>query len=330
MTIHKSVLLEETINGLNLKEGLVVIDATLGGGGHSREVLKKIGDKGILIAFDRDIEAIKKFAEFPISNFQFPNKSEIPIFKFQNIILVNDNFSNLDNILESLNIGKACLPVDKVDAIMADFGLSSDQLDDKERGFSFNSETALDMRMDKSQELTARDIVNKYSRENLNKIIRDLGEEKLAGRIAQKIVQARELGEIKNTDELVQIIAQAIPEKYKHKKIHYATKTFQAIRMEVNQELESIKKFTQTAIEKLNSGGRLAVISFHSGEDRIVKNIFKEAQVNCICPVEFPVCRCTTRARIKAITKKPITALEKELIENPRARSAKLRIVEKI
>lgn len=315
MTKHKSVLLEETVEGLNLKEGMMVVDATLGGAGHSIEILKRILPTGRLIAIDRDAEALERFKN--------KIKKENLNIKDENLILVKDNFANIDNVLESLNI-------EKVDAIMADFGLSSDQLDDNERGFSFNSKTSLDMRMDKSQELTARDIVNKYTREDLNRIIRDLGEEKFASRIAQKIIQAREIEEIKNTDELLNIISQAIPEKYKHKKIHWATKTFQAIRMEVNQELESIKKFTQAAIERLNPGGRLAIISFHSGEDRITKNIFKEAQVNCVCPVEFPICRCTTRAKVKSVAKKPIVASEKELIENPRARSAKLRIVERI
>lgn len=322
MTIHKSVLLNEAVEGLNLKEGMTVVDATLGGGGHSIEILKRILPTGKLIAIDRDGEALERFKN--------KIKKENLNIKDDNLILVRDNFANLNNILEDLKNEKACLPAGRVDAIMADFGLSSDQLDDKERGFSFSSQTSLDMRMDKNQELTAKDVINKYSREDLNRIIRDLGEEKFSGRIAEKIVQAREVKEIKNTAELLDIISQAIPEKYKHKKIHWATKTFQAIRMEVNQELESIKKFAGDAIEKLNPGGRLAIISFHSGEDRLVKNIFKEAQVNCICPVEFPVCRCDVRAKIKSITKKPITASETELKENPRARSAKLRIVERI
>ncbi|KKP68726.1 MAG: Ribosomal RNA small subunit methyltransferase H [Candidatus Moranbacteria bacterium GW2011_GWE1_35_17] len=314
-TVHKSVLLEEAVEGLNLKNGSVVVDATLGGGGHSIEILKKILPGGKLIAIDRDAQAIEKF------------KSKIRALdikiKPQDLILIQSNFSELDQILRDNMI-------EKVDAILADFGLSSDQLDDKARGFSFNSESALDMRMDQRQKMTAKDIINRYSQESLVKIIRNLGEEKFANRVAQKIVEAREIKEIESTAELLEIISQAIPEKYKHKKIHWATKTFQAIRMEVNQELESIKEFIQVAIEKLNSEGRLAVISFHSGEDRIVKNIFKEAQVNCVCPVEFPVCRCTTRAKIKNITKKPRVASEIELKENPRARSAKLRIVEKI
>lgn len=314
-TVHRSVLLDEVIDGLNLKEGITAIDATLGGGGHSIEILRRILPTGKLIVIDRDNEALERFKN--------KIKKENLNIKEENLILVKDNFANLDKILESLDI-------EMVDVIMADFGLSSDQLDDRERGFSFSSKTELDMRMDKSQELTAKDVVNNYSKEELVRIIRELGEEKMAGKIVQKIVAEREKGEIKNTDELLEIISQAIPEKYKHKKIHWATKTFQAIRMEVNQELESIKEFTHAAIDKLNKGGRLAVISFHSGEDRIVKNIFKEAQVNCICPIEFPVCRCTKRATIKIITKKPIIASVEELKENPRARSAKLRIAEKI
>ncbi|MFA6184044.1 MAG: 16S rRNA (cytosine(1402)-N(4))-methyltransferase RsmH [Parcubacteria group bacterium] len=315
MTIHKSVLLEEAISGLNLKEGMTVVDATLGGGGHSIEILKIILPEGRLIAIDRDAEAIKRFK----------NKiKELKIkIKPQNLILVQNNFSQLNQILRDNAI-------EKVDAILADFGLSSDQLDNKERGFSFNSKSVLDMRMDKRQEITAQDIVNRYSQESLIKIIRDLGEEKFAFRIVEKIVQARKEKEIERTDELVKIISQAIPERDKRKKIHFATKTFQAIRMEVNQELENINKFLGEAISGLIVGGRLAVISFHSGEDRLVKNIFKEARVNCICPVEFPVCRCKVRAKIKAITKKPTVASKKEIEINPRSRSAKLRIIERI
>lgn len=315
MTIHKSVLLKEVLEGLNLKDGMLAVDATLGGGGHSMEILKRILPTGKLIAIDRDNEALERFKN--------KIKKENLNIKEENLVLVKDNFANLDNVLESLGI-------ERVDAIMADFGLSSDQLDDKERGFSFNSKTELDMRMDKGQELSAKNVINDYSKEDLLRVIRDLGEEKMAGKIVQKIVAEREKGEIKNTDELLEIISQSTPEKFKHGKIHWATKTFQAIRMEVNQELESIKEFTCAAIDKLNTEGRLAVISFHSGEDRLVKNIFKEAQINCICPVEFPVCRCTKRATIKIITKKPITASAEELKENPRARSAKLRIAEKI
>jgi 16S rRNA (cytosine1402-N4)-methyltransferase len=315
MTIHKSVLLDEVIEGLNLKEGMTVVDATLGGGGHSIEILKRILPGGKLIVIDRDKEAIRRFK----------NKIKELNIKVepQDLILVQNNFSELGQILKE-NV------VDAVDAILADFGLSSDQLDDKERGFSFNSKASLDMRMDKRQETTASDVVNRYAKESLIKIIRSLGEEKFAARIVEKIIQAREEKEIERTDELVKIIAQAIPERYKQKKIHFATKTFQAIRMEVNQELESIDKFIGEAIDGLSKGGRLAVISFHSGEDRLVKNAFRKAQINCVCPVEFPVCRCEVRAQIKAVTKKPTVASKSEIEKNPRSRSAKLRIVEKI
>jgi len=315
MTIHKSVLLDEAIEGLNLKEGMTVVDATLGGGGHSVEILKRILPEGKLIAIDRDADAIKRFKH---------KIKELKIkVKPQNLVLVQNNFSELGQILRE-NVDE------KVDAILADFGLSSDQLDDKARGFSFNSTAPLDMRMDKRQEINAKDVVNRYSRESLIKIIRDLGEEKLANRIVSKIIEAREEKEIERADELVEIISQAVPERYKHKKIHFATKTFQAIRMEVNQELESIDKFVGEAIEGLNKSGRLVVISFHSGEDRLVKQAFRKAQINCVCPIEFPVCRCSVRAKIKAITKKPVVASKTEIENNPRSRSAKLRIVEKI
>lgn len=315
MTIHKSVMLEEAIEGLNLKEGITVVDATLGGGGHSIEILKRILPGGKLIAIDRDADAIKRFKH---------KVKELKIkIEPQNLILVQSNFSELGQILRE-NVDE------KVDAILADFGLSSDQLDDKARGFSFNSKAPLDMRMNKRQEISAKDVVNRYSRESLIKIIRDLGEEKLADRIVSKIIEAREEKEIEKTDELVEIISRAIPERYKHKKIHFATKTFQAIRMEVNQELESIDKFVTEAIDGLNKSGRLVVISFHSGEDRLVKKAFRKAQINCVCPIEFPVCRCSVRAKIKTITKKPVMASKTEIESNPRSRSAKLRIVEKI
>lgn len=313
MTVHKSVLPKETIEGLNLKEGMMVVDATLGGGGHSLKILEKIGKEGTLIVIDRDKEALERF------------KNKIKDLKIseKNLITVWDNFSNLANILENLKI-------EKVDAILADFGLSSDQLDDNERGFSFNSDASLDMRMNQAQELSAREVVNNYPKKDLNKIIRDWGEEKFSQSIARNIEQKRKEKEIINVSELVEIISQSVPEKYKHQRIHFATRTFQAIRMEVNEELRSIEIFLESAIAKLKKEGRLVAISFHSGEDRIVKNIFKEAVVNCECPVEFPICSCTRRAQIKIITKKPIGATDKEIKENPRSRSAKLRIAQKI
>jgi 16S rRNA (cytosine1402-N4)-methyltransferase len=333
MTIHKPVLLEETIENLDLKKGDVVIDATLGGGGHSTVILEKIGKEGTLIALDLDREAVEKFAEFPISNFQFPNKSEIPIFKNQNIYLVNDSFANLESILAELKI-------EKVDAILADLGWSSDQL--LNRGMSFRRDEKLDMRLRRDQDLSARTVVNDYSREDLERIIRDYGEERFARNIARKIVEARKEKEIETTHDLVEIIESAVPARYKHQKIprksrpdgtqgkHLATRTFQAIRIEVNGELDNLKKFIPKSIESLSEGGRLAIISFHSLEDRIVKDIFRENARGCICPRDFPQCVCGNVPDVRIVTKKPIVAKESEVLDNPRARSAKLRVCEKV
>lgn len=315
MTKHKSVMLEEAVIGLNLKDGSVVVDATLGGGGHSLEILKKIGDTGKLIAIDRDDEAIERFKN--------KIKKENLNIKDENLILVNNNFANIKDILAEIKI-------DRVDAVLADFGLSSDQLDDNERGFSFNSEAWLDMRMDKSQAKSAYEVVNDYPEKDLYRIIKEFGEEKFVRKIVKKIIDYRAKNKIERVSELVDIILEVVPEKYKHQKIHPATRTLQAIRMEVNDELASIEKFTRDVIYKISPKGRLVVISFHSGEDRLVKNIFRESAVNCECPPEFPVCRCNRRAMTKLVTKKPMIAKEGELEVNPRARSAKLRIVEKI
>lgn len=309
MTVHKTVLLKEAVENLNLRKGAVVVDATLGGGGHSREILKLIESKGKLIAIDRDAEAIKRF------------KKEIEVVP-KNLIFVNDNFSEIGNILDNLKIGK-------VEAVLADFGLSSDQLDDVERGFSFLSDAELDMRMDQTQALSAREIVNDYSVGELIRIFRVYGEEKSASQIARKIVEGRKNKKIKTTFELVKIIGSAIPERHKHQKIHFATRVFQALRIEVNAELRSIEKFIQGAVKYLDKKGRLAVISFHSGEDRIAKTMFRKMGIGCKCPPEFPVCQCNQKAQVKIITKKPIMASEKEIKENPRSRSAKLRVVEK-
>ncbi|MFC1645363.1 16S rRNA (cytosine(1402)-N(4))-methyltransferase RsmH [Patescibacteria group bacterium] len=313
MTIHKTVLLKEAVDNLNLKEGMTVVDATLGGGGHSLNILKTISSTGKLIAIDRDQKAIDRFKK---------NTDELGL-NYENLIPVKSNFSDIDKVLDDLKI-------EKVNAILADFGLSSDQLDNTNRGFSFRGDSELDMRMDQSQELTAADIVNTYSEERLWKIIRILGDEKYARRISKEIVEKRDEGVIKTTNELVEIIEKVIPEREKRKKTHCATKTFQAIRMEVNKELESITSFVEKSIERLKSGGRLAVISFHSGEDRIVKSIFKESAKGCECPVAFPVCICGKSPDVKIISKKPIMPSQEEVDENPRSRSAKLRIIEKI
>lgn len=309
MTVHKSVLLEEAIDNLKIKSGDIVVDATLGGGGHSREILKKIGETGTLIAIDRDAEAIKKF--------KIENGVKGKIF------LINDNFSSLDSILKELAI-------EKVNAILADFGISSDQLEGNERGFSFQKDEPLDMRMNRENGMTAADVVNSYEQEKLIEIFKKYGDEKYSVRIAKEITEARKIKEIRTTKELVEIISKSIPEVYKHQKIHFATRIFQALRIETNKELESIENFIPKAIEFLDKGGRLAVITFHSGEDRIVKEIFRENARGCICPPNFPVCRCGIESKIKIINKKPILPSEAEIEENPRSRSAKLRVIEKI
>jgi len=326
MSVHKSVLLKESINALNIKSGDVVVDATLGGGGHSREILKKIGSGGILIATDSDISAISSFAEFSIFNFQFSNKSEIinsKIQKIGNIFLVNDNFSNLDKILVDLNINK-------VNAILADFGISSDQLEETDRGFSFQKDARLDMRMNQNEGMSAEDVVNNYSEEELSKIFFEYGEERYAKKIAKEIVAQRKSQRIQTTFDLVLAISNSVPERYKHQRIHFATRVFQALRIEANKELEAIGEFIPKAIEILDKKGRLAVITFHSGEDKIAKEIFRKNARGCICPPNFPVCRCGKRPIVKIITKKPVLPSVGEIKANPRSRSAKLRVIEKI
>jgi 16S rRNA (cytosine1402-N4)-methyltransferase len=311
MTIHKSVLLEESIEALNLKEGSVVVDATLGGGGHSREILKIIGESGKLIAVDADNGAIERF------------RVKLEKEQIENAILVHDNFRNLAEILKELKI-------EKVDAILADIGYSSDQLEDPERGISFQLDSPLDMRFDQSQELTAEKIVNEYGQENLERIIRDYGEEKFYKSITRGILEYRKGKKIENTKELVAIVESHVPAEYRHGKINPATKTFQAIRIEVNRELSSLQEFISAAIGALAPHGRLVVISFHSLEDRIVKESFRENARGCICPQNFPVCLCGNLAKLKIITRKPIIAGPEEVENNPRARSAKLRVCEKV
>lgn len=305
MSIHKSVLVKESIEYLNLKEDSVVVDATLGGAGHSKEILKKIKN-GKLIAIDADGTAIENF------------KKEAD----ERAILVNDNFSNLENILADLEI-------EKVDAILADLGWSSDQLEG--RGMSFLRDEKLDMRLDEKKSLSAKDLVNNYSEEELGRIIREYGEEKFWKNIARKIVEYREDKKIETTTELAEIIEKAVPGKYRHAKIHPATRTFQAIRIEVNQELENLEKFIPAAIEKLNQGGRLAIISFHSLEDRIVKNIYRENARGSVRIDEITGGKTfEVFPRVKMVNKKPIGPDEEEIAANPRSRSAKLRVCERI
>jgi 16S rRNA (cytosine1402-N4)-methyltransferase len=349
MSIHKPVLLGEVIENLNLKKGDTVVDATLGGGGHSLEILKKIMPGGKLIAIDCDPAAIVAFKRRS-DNLAFQAEKE-------NIILIKDNFSNLGNILDILKIKK-------VDAILADLGISSDQLESA-RGFSFQHDAPLDMRMDEATALTAREVVNNYSQIQLVKILRSYGEERYALKIARLIVQRRKIKPIINTAELVETIKAAIPARYQRGRIHPATRTFQAIRMEVNREKENIEEFLPQAVKALKKGGRLAIISFHSGEDALVKKIYGENARGCICPPEtqlqqlqkdyisaiergdykladklevplrtgkpeFPICRCNHKPEIKIINLKPIAPANREILVNPRSRSAKLRVAERI
>lgn len=306
-SVHKTVLLSETIEALQLKPGMVVVDATLGGGGHSREILGKIGDSGKLIAIDLDADAIERF------------KSNVS----ENIYLIHDNFANLKNILADSKI-------EKVDAILADLGISSDQLEDAGRGISFQRDSMLDMRMDQTRGITAAEILNTYEEKDLERILKELADEKYAHSIARHIVARRKEKPITWTSELVEIIGNSIPSEYKRKKIHYATKTFQALRIEVNRELESLGSFLSQAIEVLKPNGRLAIITFHSGEDSLVKYAFRENARGCICPPEFPVCQCHIKPIAKLVNRKPIVPSDGEIENNHRARSAKLRVIEKI
>lgn len=325
MILHKPVLLKEAIDNLNLKEDMVVIDATLGGGGHSREILRKIGAGGILIAFDLDAQAIEDFARISNIKSQNSNKlqnSKLKIQKIGNVILVNDNFANLEKIVAGLKI-------EKVNAVLADLGWSSDQLSG--RGMSFQKDEELDMRLDRNQELTAKYIVNNCSEEELGKIIREYGEERFWKSITKRIIQYRKDKKIETTGELAEIITGAVPGKYKHGKIHPATRTFQALRIETNRELENLEKFIPQAIEILRLKGRLAIITFHSLEDRIVKKSFRENARGSVSTDEITGRKIIkTAPQVKLVNKKPLTAEEIEIRENPKSRSAKLRVCEKL
>lgn len=306
---HIPVLLDEVIEGLNIKKDGIYVDGTLGGGGHSQYIAKKLSS-GKLIGIDQDQEALTKAREV-LKDYA------------ENVILVHDNYENIKNILEDLGI-------EKIDGILLDIGVSSHQLDEKSRGFSHNKDALLDMRMDKTNSFTARELVNTYSEKELEEIIWNYGEDRWAKRIAEFIVEARKEKAIESTMELVTVIKKAIPKGARRGGPHPAKKTFQAIRIEVNRELEVLKDSIPKMVETLNIGGRIAIITFHSLEDRIVKNSFKELYKDCICPPEFPQCICDKKREIEIITRKPITPSKKEIKENPRSRSAKLRIGEKI
>jgi len=305
---HKSVLLDESIDGLNIKPDGIYVDATLGGGGHTYEILKRV-TTGKVIGIDQDDYAIEKASE--------------RLKDFKNFIPVKNNFRKIDEILKELNI-------DGIDGIIFDLGVSSFQLDIPERGFSYNYDMPLDMRMDKNQTTTARHIVNGYEENELVRILRDYGEENWAVRIAKFIVAERETEFIETTGQLVSIIKKAIPKQVRQEGSHPAKKTFQAIRIEVNKELEILENTMRKAIDLLNVEGRICVITFHSLEDRIIKNTFADLNKDCICPPEFPKCICEHRRKLKLITRKPIIPSRDELNVNNRARSSKLRIGERM
>lgn len=305
---HIPVLLEPTIELLNIKKDGVYVDGTIGGAGHSKAILQKAPIK-LLIGIDQDNDALLAAAH--------------NLEDFKNIKLVHNNFENIDEVLDDLNI-------QKVDGILVDIGVSSYQIDAAERGFSFRNDAKLDMRMDKTKHFSAFELVNDYSEDELIRVIRDYGEEKFAKSIARHILKSRESKPIETTKELEEIILSSVPRYRGQDGRSNVQRTFQAIRIEVNSELDVLKTFLSKAVERLNKGGRLAVISFHSLEDRIVKQKFKELSTGCICPPDFPICVCGHKATVKLITKHPVEATEDELKINPRASSAKLRVIEKL
>lgn len=306
---HKSVLLKETIEGLNVRKGKIYLDGTLGGAGHSYEILKKLDGTGLLIGIDQDEEALKAARE--------------KLSDFKNVEFFNLNYIDFEKALDELGI-------DKIDGVLLDIGVSSYQFDNPERGFSYRFDAPLDMRMDKNLKISAKEIVNTYSESEITQIIKDFGEEKWASRISKFIVEERKNKSIDTTFDLVEIIKNAIPASARRNGPHPAKRTFQALRIEVNKELDVLKNSIDKFVKRLNPGGRIAIITFHSLEDRIVKNSFKYLEKDCICPPTSPICTCDKKREIKIITRKPITASEDELKENNRSHSAKLRIAEKL
>ena len=305
---HISVLLQETIEGLNIKPEGIYVDGTLGGGGHSLEIVKQL-TSGRLICMDRDGEAIEAAKE-RLADYE------------EKISFVRSNFDRFGQVLDEMGMTG-------VDGVVLDLGVSSYQLDTPERGFSYNHDAPLDMRMDARCEKTAADIVNGASEEELVRILRVYGEERFAGRIAGVIVQEREKGKIQTTFELNEIVRRAIPNKFRREGGHPSKRTFQAVRIAVNGELDSLESALGVMIERLNDGGRLCVITFHSLEDRIVKNAFKMAQDPCTCPPDFPVCVCGKKSLGRVVTNKPVLPSEEEMENNSRSKSAKLRIFER-
>ncbi len=307
---HIPIMLNEIIENLNIVPDGVYVDCTLGGAGHSLEIAKKLNDKGILIGIDKDATAINV------------SRERLKNLKCK-VILVQDDFKNLKTILQQNNISK-------VNGILADLGVSSYQIDEVDRGFSYSKDAPLDMRMNTSQSLTAKEVVNSYSEKDLLNILYTYGEENFAKNIVKNLIKQRQIKPIERTGELVKIIENSVPAKVLYKGGSVAKKTFQALRIEVNGELDSLKSVLNTMIEVLVPAGRLCIISFHSLEDRLVKNCFTENSTGCICPKNFPICVCNHKAIIKLITKKPIIPTEIEQQENSRSSSSKLRIIEKL
>ena len=304
---HRPVMLMECIEGLDIKPNGIYVDGTLGGAGHSREIAKRLSKDGKLIGIDRDEEALEAAKE--------------NLKDFSNVIYVHDNHDNIKNILAELEI-------QKVDGILLDLGVSSYQLDERNRGFSYLGENTLDMRMDKTQELTAKIVVNTYSEKDLANIIYEYGEERFSRQIARNICKEREIEPIETTKQLVEIIERSIP-KSKQKDGHPAKRTFQAIRIEVNDEIKPLYNTVKDCIDCLNDKGRLCIITFHSLEDRAVKKAFIDAKGKCTCPSDLPYCVCGAKSLGEIITRKPIIATDEEQLENSRSKSAKLRIFER-
>ena len=305
---HISVLLHETVDSLNIKPNGVYVDCTLGGAGHTSLILSKLGEDGVVVGIDRDDDALENAREK---------------IKDKRLITVKDNFENLKNAIESVGIYQ-------VDGIIMDLGVSSHQLDVAERGFSYMKDAPLDMRMDRTAPLTAYDVVNGYSEQELVRIFKDYGEERFASKIASKICAVRTEKPIENTLELADLISSSIPAKFRNDGGHPAKRVFQAIRIEVNGELDCIPKAIESGAEVLKSGGRMSIISFHSLEDRLVKTNFQKLENPCTCPSDFPICVCGKKQVVKIITKKPILPSDEELKMNNRSHSAKLRVCEKI
>jgi len=307
---HKSVLLEETIENLNIKPNGIYVDGTLGGAGHSLEICKRLNKEGRLIGIDQDADAIRAASD------RLKEYGD-------RVTIVRDNYRNFKSVLDELNL---CL----VDGILLDLGVSSYQLDNADRGFTYRVDAPLDMRMDNRQEKTAKDIVNEYSEQDLFRILKDYGEERYAKSIAYHIVKYRSNRMIETTEELNDIIRSSIPAKARNGQGHPSKQTFQAIRIELNDELGVLTDSIDGMIDSLAPGGRLCIITFHSLEDRIVKNAFRRNENPCICPPNFPVCTCGRASKGKVITRKPITPKSVELAENSRSKSSKLRVFEKI